>query len=378
MKIWQAAHADRASVHATGPSSGHCRQLAAAALALLILGSAAAAPTAPRLNVVSWNLEWLADVPTLDKQGFWARCRANQFTSERFENGQPSCRTVGAVGRTAALYERNKLRPLRKRLAELADGGMDVLAVQEVASEAALMAVLPSGWRVVCSTRTEQAQNLGYAVRESAPMRLACSEFKALSLPPSPDKPGRQRRGLELVAQFGGADGPKVTILNVHLKAFCATRDMSRHSHKQSGHCATLRRQVPVLEAWIEGRADANEPFLVLGDWNRDLEREIRHGLPARTGGFNAAEPSDGQHIRHMWPELNDGQPAASAMRVVRTDRQAAAGRRCQANLDQAASSELLLSRLQEATLISGQLTGVLLPSSGVSDHCPLRVDLRW
>jgi len=377
VRVFEQARGEKPTVNWVGKTSDFRPRLLAA-LALLILGSTAAAQSAPRLNVVSWNLEWLADLPTMDKHGFWVRCEAKHFSNDTVVKGLPPCSSVGAFGRTAILYETNKLLPLRKRLAQLAEDGMDLLAVQEVADAAALRAVLPSGWRVQCITDTRQAQNLGFAVRESAPIRLDCTDFDELSLPSSPQKAGRLRRGLELVAQVGDADGPKVTILNVHLKASCSSRDMSSKGHNGAEACATLQRQVPVLEAWIERKAEANEPFLVLGDWNRDVEGEIRHGRPARTDGSDPASPSVNKRIRYMWPELNDGAPAASSMRLVRIDRQPASVNGCHARLDQAASSQLLLSRLQEATLINGQLSGSLLPPLGASDHCPVRVDLRW
>ncbi len=69
-------------------------------------------------------------------------------------NRFPPCSSVGAFGRTAGLYEKNKLLPQRKRLVQLAEDGTDVLAVQEVANAAALRAVLPSGWRVECFLNT--------------------------------------------------------------------------------------------------------------------------------------------------------------------------------------------------------------------------------
>jgi endonuclease/exonuclease/phosphatase family metal-dependent hydrolase len=348
------------------------------ALALLCLGPPAAAQAAPRLNIVSWNLEWLADLPTLEKHDFWARCKANQFSDETVLPGLPSCSSVGAYGRTAASYEAKKLAPLRQRLAQLAEDGMDVLAVQEVANATALRAVLPSGWSVECFTKTRQAQNLGYAVREAAAMRVDCAEFKELALPPSPNKPGSLRRGLELAVQQGGAQGPRVTLLNVHLKAFCARADLSRKGHKGSEACATLQRQVPVLEAWIERKADANEPFVVLGDWNRDLQEEIGHGRPARTDGSDPQSANGGKRIRYIWPEINDRKPVASEMRLVRIDRKPASDSGCHAHLDQAASSQLLLSKLEQTTLSDGEMLGRLLPSSGASDHCPLRIDLRW
>ena len=72
-----------------------------------------------------------------------------------------------------------------------------------------------------------------------------------------------------------------IRLLAVHLKSACPTGTAAEA-------CATLLRQVPVLEAWIDARAAAGERFAVLGDFNRRL-----------------ALPND-----QVWTDLNDGQPA--------------------------------------------------------------------
>lgn len=349
-------------------------------LGLLAVGAAVRAQAPPRLQIVSWNMEWLADQATMKQSGFWSKCKAVQFSGETVVNGLPLCSAVAKYGRSAAAYETRKLAPLRARLAELADEGMDVLAVQEVGGAAALEAVLPAGWRVACFTQTTQAQNIGYAVREAPPLPLQweCRQLNELSLPASPNGTGRLRPGLELAVRVGGPAGPKVTLLNVHLKASCSTLDMSSLGHKNVQDCATLQRQVPVLESWIQRRADGDEPFMIVGDWNRNLEREIQHGRPARTDGSDPATPAVAGRIRHIWPEINDGAPAGSAMSLVQVDRKPAQASGCHLGLDQAVASQLLLGKLRPQTLVAGRLGATLLPTPSVSDHCPLRADLHW
>ena len=115
MRIWQQARGEKISGHWIGKASDFRPRLLAA-LALLILGSTAAAQDAPRLTVVSWNLEWLAKLPSLYKHGFSAKYQAKQFSNDTVVNRFPPCSSVGAFGRTAELYEKNKLLPQRKRL----------------------------------------------------------------------------------------------------------------------------------------------------------------------------------------------------------------------------------------------------------------------
>lgn len=345
---------------------------------LSLAGPAMAQQGASSLTIVSWNLQWLADPAVLKSSGFWARCKAQNFPDRVVVDGLPPCTAVAAHGRTAAAYEARKLAPLRDTLSRLATEGMDVLAVQEVGSPAALQAVLPAGWRVACFSRPLQAQSVGYAVRETSSPTWECSQFDDLSLPPQGAGTGRYRPGLELTAPMGGAEGPKLAILNVHLKASCSIRDMSSAGHDQASDCATLQRQVPMLESWVERQAESGTAFMIVGDWNRDLEREIRHGRPARTDGSAPSTPPIVKRIRYLWPELNDGAPDTSAMSLALVDRKAAMAVGCHANLDQVAVSRSLLARLQPASLAMDRLAASLLPGPPASDHCPLRASLRW
>jgi hypothetical protein len=53
----------------------------------------------------------------------------------------------------------------------------------------------------------------------------------------------------------------------VHLKSGCVENGLS------SSACETLLAQVPVLEDWIDPAADGPTPLIVLGDFNRRLNR---------------------------------------------------------------------------------------------------------
>lgn len=334
-------------------------------------------PVSP-LIVVSWNMEWLAEQAAMKKGDFWAKCKAKAFANELAASGLPPCSAVAAYGRTAAAYETKKLAPLRAHLARLADEGMDVLAVQEVGSPAALEAVLPQNWRVACFTKTSQAQNIGYAVRANAAFQWQCRQIDELSLPASTGALGKYRPGLEFAAQVGGQSGLKLTLLNIHLKASCSTRDMSSQDHKNALDCATLQRQVPVLEQWMEHQAQSGAAFMIVGDWNRDLSREIAHGRPARTDGSDPSTSPVVRRIRYLWQEINDYTPAGSSMGLAQVDRQPALAAGCHANLDQAAASQGLIDTLHSSSLVGKRLGATLLSAPRVSDHCPMRIELRW
>ncbi len=342
------------------------------AIGLAGLGTVAGAQPAPSLTVVSWNLEWLADTTALRQSGYWARCKKAGFANVTVVPGLPPCKAVGTHGRDEVTYRQRKLDPLKARLTQLAAQGMDVLAVQEVGTPAALEAVLPEGWRVACFTETPQAQNIGYAVRAGSGQAWTCRSIDALSLPPPGQPLGRYRPGLEIATTLGGNPGTTVSILNLHLKASCASTDMSRRDHGFADDCATLQRQVPLLEAWIERQAEAGGAFVVLGDFNRDLEREWSSQLPARTGHSDPASKPIARRIRHLWPEVNDGVPEASRMALANVDRQEGAASGCHTRLDQAVVSQRLMALWAPTAAGDQRPPARLLAAPPVSDHCPL------
>jgi exonuclease III len=73
----------------------------------------------------------------------------------------------------------------------------------------------------------------------------------------------------------------------VHLKSFCHQDDLDNVSPSDNTDCGKLKRQIPILESWIEARAQEGVPLVVLGDFNRR---------------FNIAGDD-------MWADLDDGDP---------------------------------------------------------------------
>lgn len=320
------------------------------------------------LRLSSWNLEWLADPRELDATGFWRTCEARNWPNEKPGPGLPMC-DVYRRDRifSAADYDALKVRPLRAALAEMATRGLDVLAVQEVRGPAALQAVLPPGYRVACFTTREDAQNIGFAIREAAGLQARCREVRALSLEDDPRAEHRVRRGLELALRLNGRS---VALLNVHLKSGCPG---GRLDNPGNAACPVLRQQVSPLEQWIEGQANAGNAFLIIGDWNRDLEQEVRRRFPARSDGSDPAGPIDPDTVRNLFPEIDDGKPPASAMEVVSVDRSAAGRRGCHANLDQLVVSRSLLVLLDPTLLPGGMPVAMLTrPPGKATDHCSL------
>jgi len=357
------------------------RPVRLAALLLCLCGIAACGSIAPRLgtpgpqalSVLSWNVEWLADPAALDASDYWRSCADAGHPNRKLQDELPFCDVFPRKGiETAADYEARKLAPLRRRLADLADlRNADVIAVQEVQNAAALRSVLPAGYRVACFTTRRDAQNVGYAVRDALAASVDCREVTSLSLEDDAAGARPLRRGLALDITIGGA---RITLLAVHLKAGCPGGPMDAPNRAA---CRSLQRQAAPLEAWIEAQARAGRPFMIVGDWNRDLEAEIRGGYAARTDGAAPNSSVVADQVRNLWPEINDGDPPDSAMALVAMDRAAATGRACHRNLDQIAVSSTLVTMLDPASLDGGRVPARFETRPvAASDHCPMSTRL--
>jgi 5'-nucleotidase (lipoprotein e(P4) family) len=324
-------------------------------------------PPSARLQVVSWNLEWLADPAMLQSSGFWTQCAAQGFPNLKLRDDLPFCDVYKRDGiLTPEDYEQKKLVPMRTRLAELAAQSTDVFAVQEVGSAAALNVVLPPGFKVACFTVRVDAQNVGFAIRETSDFEFQCKEIVSLSQESNPAVERPVRRGLELkVSRPRGIVLPRsLTLLNVHLKSSCPT---GRMDVTTNSNCATLQQQAPALEAWIEEQAAQNQPFAIIGDWNRDLDADPSSPLQPTT-------------LRNLWPELNDLKPPNSAMEVAAVDRNLSRiTPTCHDILDQLAISSSLKAQLAPTSLTNGRVPAKLLDRpAAASDHCPLRVEFLY
>jgi endonuclease/exonuclease/phosphatase family metal-dependent hydrolase len=154
----------------------------------------------------------------------------------------------GPDGRTRADYE-----ALARYAREL---DADVIAVQEVASEAALRLVFAPEIYAYHLAARGGAQRTGFVFRRGLDARIL-PDLEALAL-------ADLRAGSDLELRVGGQ---RLRLLAVHLKAFCVTGSLRQRSR----HCDKLRAQVPVLEGWIDARAREGVAFAVLGDFNRAL-----------------------------------------------------------------------------------------------------------
>ena len=226
--------------------------------------AAAAAPV--EIKLATWNLEWFMSPQTL--RALTPACTPRDAPRAGARRAVP-CNVAHELERSV-----EDIRAMRRHARRL---DADVVALQEVDGPEAAQ-LLFSGYEFCFSSRVA-VQNNGFAIRRGLPFTCG-PELTELSLDDD------VRRGVEL-RLFPGTER-EIALLSVHLKSGCA-RDRLDSSRPA---CAELRRQVPILERWIDARAAEHKAFGVLGDFNRDLLRE-----------------PDGESL---WTALDDGDPAGA------------------------------------------------------------------
>ena len=214
---------------------------------LLLIGPAAAAElpatdlpgTGPAgaqagsgLKVATWNLEWLTARPKGDP-------------------GLPDDAGPKAAEDIAAL----------RRYAETLDA--DVVAFQEVdGPEIAAQVFTPDRYRIV-TTDDRVTQRVGFAVRRGLQVER---NPDLVGLDVYPTARHRLRSGADITLVLPGG---RLRLLAVHLKTGCHEARLDGPSR----NCETLRRQVAPLQGWIAQRREEGVPFVLLGDFNRRMDR---------------------------------------------------------------------------------------------------------
>jgi endonuclease/exonuclease/phosphatase family metal-dependent hydrolase len=132
----------------------------------------------------------------------------------------------------------------------------DVIAVQEVASEAALELVFSREMYAFHLAARGGSQRTGFVFRRGLEARVL-PDLDQLALTDL-------RAGSDLALRVGGRE---LRLLAVHLKAFCVTGSLAR----EDKDCRKLAAQLPALEGWIDARAREGTAFAVVGDFNRAL-----------------------------------------------------------------------------------------------------------
>jgi endonuclease/exonuclease/phosphatase family metal-dependent hydrolase len=217
----------------------------------------------------------------------------------------------------------------------------DVIAVQEVASEAALRLVFAPELYAYHLAVRGGAQRTGFVFRKRLAARVL-PDLDELAL-------ADLRAGSDLAVRIGGRE---LRLLAVHLKAFCVTGSLAQRGKD----CRKLSAQLPVLEGWIDARAREGAAFAVLGDFNRAL----------------------GEADDPLYRELDDADPPGLALRraSLRTHSECQPGRRRHAIdhvlLGGAAAEWLAPEGLRELAYRDEDRAA----GRRLSDHCPIQLVL--
>ena len=240
--------------------------------AALTFAFAAAAPATERLTLATWNMEWMMTPQVFDSLASACFGRAAR--------AGPSERAIPCDLVPKGRWSEPDLTRLRDFAASLP---ADVIALQEIDGRDVAEKLFPD--RDFCFTNRRAVQNVGFAIRKG--IRYRCNrDIKELGLPGND-----VRWGADLTLEPGTRRESR--LLAVHLKASCNREPLTN----ERPDCKLLQRQVPVLEAWIDGRAKAGEVFGVVGDFNRRFDRE-----------GEAARDANGALVA-IWPEIDDGVP---------------------------------------------------------------------
>lgn len=209
------------------------------------------------LTLATWNMEWLMTPSTY--RDLASRCTHQQPASNERAfpctpgKPMPPERTsddFAAMARTA--------EQLRN------DVHADVVALQEVDGPDAARQVFKQGWKLDCFVQRAHPQKVGFAIRDGIPYRCN-GDLSAL------DIDGSTRAGADITLYPGTSQ--QVRLLAVHLKSGCFDGRMDR----RFSPCNRLQQQAPVVEHWIDQRVREGIDFAILGDFNRQLERDARY-----------------------------------------------------------------------------------------------------
>lgn len=381
--------------------------IVAALAGLMFAAPAVAQPGAADrpLRILSFNVEHMMSAARFEQ---WrAFCEPLRWQDPRgAADGRPGRRRPesltycdaldGTDGRGRRLFAPVHDRPAwQEKLARLAalvrTADADVILLQEISDADAAREIVGAQYSVASTDEVWRghsiAQNLAIAWRTT--LAAGRKELELVEPISQIGADGRRTRpGLALILELAG--GRRLAILNLHLKAGCrqgrfneATSRKPEHAFRRKADCSVFQQQVPALEHWADGKLRQSMGVIIAGDFNRDLLREIRDRLPARSDGSNPATAARPERIASLVAEISDEDPPAAWFALARSGRYSKLAD-CHRNID-----NFLLSRNVESwlTVPLRHLAVTVLPFAEPvalnrvrpSDHCPhlLQLPLR-
>ncbi len=293
-------------------------------------------------RIATWNLEWLMEPKVLRSlrtscvpSGALPRGLVRVIPCDVAQSKERSAADFAALARYAARID------------------AQVVALQEVDGRAPARRLFPD--HNFCFSARAHVQNLGFAIRKSVPYRCD-GDLVALSLGDT------VRRGVQLTIFPGTAN--EMHLLAVHLKSGCGRRALDGDKTE----CATLARQAPVLEQWIDAQAAEGRLFAVLGDFNRDLKWD---------GGDAGSRPSPASSL---WLELNDGDPPGAELTLAADQglfQNCSVAQNFRGFIDQIVLGKALAARAVKGSMVRVTYENADVAARRLSDHCPVSLALR-
>ncbi len=251
--------------------------------------------------------------------------------------------------------------------------GADVIGLQEMASPEAVRALFPEDeWGLVFSGRLAddlaadpdklkrpESRDIYTALvyRRHLAEVVAVERLRGLSQPETGND-GETRYTREGTAAKLRIGGREIWVASLHLKSGCArANDLETHSDPDrpwvERACRILARQIPELERWVDDKMAAGEHVILLGDFNRQLDR-------------------GGDDVR---ADLDDKDPADLFITPHRHKILCPAYRPTpQTSVDYVIISESLRDRAR----LGNPSPSVPVISEKISDHCPVWLDIDW
>ena len=204
------------------PNNRFMRYLATPILLVLLVDAFLVSANAAEIKIASWNIYWL--------------------TAEDPDHHR---RKAGDYTRLAAYAN---------------DLDADVIALQEIDTGFVRRVFPPQQYRIELSYRDDTRQRTGFAIRRGIRYRRL-PDYRELST-----KWGL-RYGTVIELEVAGK---KIDLMSVHLKSGCFDRNLDRPATRD---CRELKSQVRPLESWIDRRLERGRAFVLLGDFNRRMDR---------------------------------------------------------------------------------------------------------
>ncbi len=203
-----------------------------AAAGLLLATAAGHAEPPPGIKLATWNLEWLTTRPTGDAS------LPDDATTKRPED-------IATLAGYAAHLD------------------ADAVGIQEVDGPEIAARIFPPDRYQIFMTDDHVVQRVGLAVRRGFVV-TRYPDLQGLDVT-SPGAAHHLRSGLDVSI---ARDGMRLRILVVHLKTGCWRMGFGGSAPYQ---CRLLHLQLDVLKSWLEARQAEHIPFVLMGDFNRNM-----------------------------------------------------------------------------------------------------------